>query len=106
MTLGKTPTEAYANSVLARIEKWAKENQLRFNENKSMAMLISRHQCNATINMYLNNRRLNLVTEMKYLGIYFDCHLTFDKHVENSGKNHDDDIHVRQICKTSVWSRS
>jgi hypothetical protein len=46
MTQGKTPTEAeaYANSDLARIEEWAKENKLRFNENKSKAMSISRHR--------------------------------------------------------------
>jgi hypothetical protein len=46
-------------------------------------MLISRYQSNDTINVYLNNRRLDQVTEMKYLGIYFDCRLTFDKHIEN-----------------------
>ena len=60
-----------------------KKNKLRFNETKSKAMLISRHRGNDTINVYLNNRRLNQVTEMKYLGIYFDCRLTFDKHIEN-----------------------
>ena len=85
MSQGKTPTEAeaYANSDLARIEKWAKENKLRFNETKSKAMLITRHRSNVTINVYLNNRRLDQVTEMKYLGIYFDRRLTFDKHIEN-----------------------
>jgi len=85
MSQGKTPTEAeaYANSDLARIAKWAKENKLRFNETKSKAMMITRHRSNDTINVYLNNRKLEQVTEMKYLGIYFDRRLTFDKHIEN-----------------------
>jgi hypothetical protein len=85
MSQGNTPTEAeaYANSDLARIEKWAKENKSRFNETKSKAMMISRYRSNVAINVYLNNRGLDQVTEMKYLGIYFDCRLKFDKQVEN-----------------------
>jgi hypothetical protein len=85
MSQGKTATEreAYSNSDIARIEKWAKENKLSFNETKSKAMLISRYRKNEIINVYLNNRRLDQVIEMKYLRIYFDCRLTFDKHIEN-----------------------
>jgi hypothetical protein len=34
LTKGKTPTEAeaFANSDLAKIEKWAKDNKMQFNE--------------------------------------------------------------------------
>ena len=78
-----TETEAYANSELAGIENLAKENKWRFNETKSKATLLSTYRINDTINVYLNNRRLDQVTEMKYLGIYFDRRLTFDKHIEN-----------------------
>jgi hypothetical protein len=48
MSQGNLPTkvEAYANSDLARIEKWAKENKLRFNKTKSKAILISRYRRN------------------------------------------------------------
>jgi hypothetical protein len=45
--------------------------------------MISRYRSNVTINVYLNNRRLDQVTVMNYLGIYFDCRLKFDKHMEN-----------------------
>jgi len=38
------------------------------------------------INIYLNNRRLEQVKEIKYLGIYFDSRLTFDKHIENTAE--------------------
>ena len=37
---------------------------------------------NENINIYLNNRRLELVKEMKYLGTYFDSQLTIDKHFQ------------------------
>jgi hypothetical protein len=44
MTKGNTPSEAeaFANSDLAKIEKWAKENKMQFNETKSKAMVITR----------------------------------------------------------------
>jgi hypothetical protein len=44
MTNGNTPSEAemFANSDLAKIEKWAKENKMHFSEIKSNAMLITR----------------------------------------------------------------
>ena len=78
-----TEVEAYTNSDLARIEKLAIENKWRFNETKSKATLLSTYRINDTINVYLNNRRLEQVREIKYLGIYFDCRLTFEKHIVN-----------------------
>ena len=88
LTHGKTLTEAevYANSDLGKIENWARENKMKFNESKSKAMLITRKRCCHDINIYLNNRRLEQVTEMKYLGIYFDIRLTFYKHIQHIGK--------------------
>jgi hypothetical protein len=67
LTQGQTPieVEVYANSDLARIEKWANDNKLQFNESKSKTMLITRKRSNDLINIYLNNRRLEQVTEMK-----------------------------------------
>jgi hypothetical protein len=48
-------------------------------------MLIARKRKNNRehISIYLNNRRLEQVTEMKYLGIFFDSKLNFHKHIEN-----------------------
>ena len=68
---------------------------MTFNETKSKAMMITRHRSNDTINEYLNNRRLEQVTEMKYLGIYFDRRLTFDKHTENIVEKSTTMTHVR-----------
>ena len=35
------------------------------------------------INIYLNNRRMEQVKGMKYVGIYFDSRLTLHKHTEH-----------------------
>jgi len=66
MMKGNTPSEAevFTNSDLAKIEKWAKE-KMQFSENKSKAMLITRKRKNENINIYLNNRSLDVVKEMK-----------------------------------------
>ena len=37
---------------------------------------------NRTLNIYLNNKCLEQVSEIKYLGIYFDSRFNFDKHVD------------------------
>ena len=89
MTNGNTPPEAgvFANSGLAKIEKWAKENKMQFIEIKSKAMLITIKRNNENINIYLNNRRLEVVKEMKYSGIYFDSQLTFDNHIKYTAEN-------------------
>jgi len=96
MTKGSTPYEAevFANSNLAKIEKWAKVNKMQFHETKSKAMLISRKRNNENINIYLNNRRLELVKEMKYLGTYFDSQLTIDKHFQYIAENSTKLIHI------------
>ena len=80
LTKGKTPSEAeaFANSDLAKIETWAKDNKMQFNENKSKVMLITRKRNIDSIKIYINNRRLEIAKEMTYLGIYFDNRLTFN----------------------------
>jgi len=96
MMTGNTPSEAevYANSDLAKIEKCAKENKMQFNETKSKAMLLTRKRKNKNINIYLNNRRLEVVKEMKYLGIYSDSRLTFDNHIKYTAENSTKLIHM------------
>ena len=48
------------------------------------------------INILLNNRRLEHVTEIKYLGIYFDSRLTFYKHIE----------HITEKSRTLIYMLS
>ena len=62
LTYGQTTSEAeaYTNWELAKIENWAKQNKIQFNELKSRTMLIARKRKinREYINIYLNNRRL------------------------------------------------
>jgi ribonuclease HI len=85
LTRGRSALEAenYANQDLKKIENWARENKMQFNENKSKVLLVTRKttEANATLRIYLNNKRLEQVSELKYLGIYFDSRFRFDRHV-------------------------
>jgi HD superfamily phosphohydrolase len=91
LTYGQTTSEAeaYTKSELAKMENWAKQNKTQFNELKSKTMLIARKRKSnrENINIYLNNRRLEQVKEMKHLGIYFGNRLNFHKHIEHTTKS-------------------
>jgi 4-alpha-glucanotransferase len=76
--------ENYANQALKKIENWARENEMHFSENKSNVLLVTTKSSgdNRTLNIYLNNKRLEQVPELKYLGIYFDSRFSFDRRVD------------------------
>ena len=86
LTRGKSALDAenYANHDLKKIENWARENKMHFNENKSNILLVTKKTSRDSriLNIYLNNKRLEQVSEVKYLGIYFDNSFSFDRHVD------------------------
>jgi len=86
LTYGKMlcEAEAFENSALATTENWAWENKIKFKESKSKAMIIERKRSHDEIKIFRNNRRLEQVTEIKYLGIYFDSSLVLQAHRTHS----------------------
>ena len=66
--------ENYVNVELNKINVWAKNNKTRFNDKKCKVMIVSRRKRkeNKNIRVYLNNKPLDQVTKMKYLGIILD----------------------------------
>ena len=66
-------TENHANMEMNKIPVWAKNNKIQFNEHKSKVMVLSRRKRKKTkeINIYLNNKSLEQVEKIKYLGIIF-----------------------------------
>ena len=76
---------------------------MQFNELKSKTMLIARKRKSnrENINIYLNNRRLEQVKEVKYLGIIFD---NLHKHIEHTTEKSRKMIYVRQNSQTKLGS--
>jgi len=56
---------------------------IKCNDTKSKVMFVSRrkHKENKNITVYLNNKPLEQVTQMKYLGIILDQKFRFDEHI-------------------------
>jgi hypothetical protein len=72
-------SENHANQELKKIENWARENKMYFNENKPKVLLVTKETSrdNRTPNIYLNSKRLEEVSEIKYLK--FIKHYCFDQ---------------------------
>ena len=91
LTEGSTSLEAenFSNIELRKVGHWAKDNKILFNEQKSQVILITRklrpdkkQDC-----IYPNNKKLEQVNSIKYLGIFFDEKFTFDQHIEHITDN-------------------
>jgi len=85
VTRGKTVREAenIANIELSKISSWAKDIKIRFNEQKSKAVLLTRRKRRERkeLEIYLNYKPLMQVYSLKYLGIILDSKLTFRDHI-------------------------
>ena len=70
ITRGKPIFEAenFTNSYLQKIKDWAFKNKIRFNEKKSTSILLERKR-RTSINIFLNNKQIEEVSKLKYLGI-------------------------------------
>jgi len=70
LTRGQSVAEAenYMNLERRKIPEWAQNNKLKFNENKSKVMLMSRRRRTERkeTEIYVNNKSLELVNSTKY----------------------------------------
>ena len=75
--------ENYTNVELSKIKGWSKNNKIKFNDTKCKVMLVSRRKRkeNKNITVYLNNKPLEQVTQIKYLGIILDHKFRFNEHI-------------------------
>jgi len=71
------------NLEMSKIMEWAQNNKLKFNENESKVMLMSRRRRTERkdIEIFVNNKTLKQVNSIKYLGIIFDNKMTFRDHI-------------------------
>ena len=85
-TKGESRSEAenIMNIEMKKITLWARKQKISFNEEKSKVMLISRRKRREprNISIYLNNRLLEQVNSMKYLGIVIDSKFKFNQHIK------------------------
>jgi hypothetical protein len=86
LTRGKSELDAenYANQDLKKIENWAREHKMHFNDKKCKVLSVTKKTLGdiRTLNIYLNNKCLEQVSDLKYLEIYFDSKFSFDRHID------------------------
>jgi len=80
---------------MSKITAWSRNNKINFNEDKSKFMIISRRtrKENKEINIYLNNKLLQQVSTMKYLGIVIDNKFKFSEHISYAAERSSKLIH-------------
>ncbi len=78
--------EQRLNEDLECLSKWQNENRLVLNTDKTVCMILSTHQCratltNCTLNLKVGDKPIKQVNVVKLLGIINDQSLTWDKHI-------------------------
>ena len=83
--------ENYLNQDLRNISDWLSCNRLALNTKKCETMLIGSKKRirGKNVDVFIDNKKLNQVTVCKYLGVYLDNSLDWDKH-------------VKHLCKSTV----
>ena len=71
---------------LKSLERWASENTLSFNPEKSKVMIFSRKINYKEPKLVLNGKELQYVNEYKYLGITIDRKLSWKSHIRTQVK--------------------
>ena len=76
-------SENISNVEMSKISEWAKENTIRFNEQISKIMLMTKRKRKERkeLEIYLNDKPSLQVHSFKYLGLIFDSKLTFREHI-------------------------
>ena len=75
--------ENILNAELDKVSTWLKANKLSLNKQKTKAMIFHTPQRKVVKpNLIIDNHSIMYVDDFNYLGIHFDKHLTWKKHIE------------------------
>ena len=95
------PLQQSANSALDTVSEWGFQNKLRFAAHKTNAMVLTRKLKYDDPVLYMSGTRLDLVQEVKLLGLTIDAKLTFNAHVAATCKKAAD-IYKQLACAARV----
>ena len=91
-----------------KIATWAKNNKIIFNKEKSKVLVISRERPKHKIkvNIFLNNKELEQVDRLKYIGIILDSTFNFSAHIEYIGQKCVRLVHALSKSAKLTWGLS
>jgi hypothetical protein len=96
--------ENYANIEIGKIN-WAKDNKITFNNQKSKVMVVTgrKRRGKTEVYIYLNNKPLEQINSIKYLGITIDSKLNFREHIISTSKKCTTLIHTLAKSTKLNW---
>ena len=96
--------ENYANIEIGKIN-WAKDNKITFNNQKSKVMVVTgrKRRGKTEVYIYLNNKPLEQINSIKYLGITIDSKLNFREHIISTSKKCTTLIHALAKSAKLNW---
>lgn len=97
------------NSDLKELQNWFQMNKLKLNINKTKAMILNG---STRRSICIDNEPIEIIDEIKYLGILIDNKLTFNAHVEHVCKKVARKLHffarirkrISKICAIRVYN--
>ena len=98
-------TKDRLQSILNNLEKWASQTGFKFAEGKSELLICTRKIPKTTPNLglFLDNKKLKIVTEKKFLGVWFDWRMTWKTHINNVRS---DCMRALKLLKTIAFSKN
>jgi ribonuclease P/MRP protein subunit RPP40 len=82
------------------VEKWAIENDMQINTNKTKHMVINQQKLHVSIQPTLNNQTLEQVTNYKYLGAIINKELDSDEQWNSTSKKTNCHIYLIKTLKS------
>jgi hypothetical protein len=95
--------EEIANQVLEKLQNWGINHKIEFNPNKTKAILFTNRRNYTKPKIFMNSINIDVVNELKYLGLIIDRKLNFIKHVEYITDKCLRKIHKLSIIAKNTW---
>ena len=73
--------ERAGNEAIAQIAKWMNDHRLKLATHKTEAIMIAGKKRIRTPTLKINNERIKMVPQLRYLGVTLDPHLSYGPHV-------------------------
>ena len=73
----------HVNMKMKTILEWCNKNKLKINPMKSEVMVVTNKKIQIQPHIYLGDELIPIVDCVKYLGVFIDSHLNFNKQIEN-----------------------
>jgi len=95
------------NRYLKIIDKWCSDNGVKLSSIKTKVIIFSTLRKKYTMNpILLKGQPLEILKEVKYLGVTYDCHLCWNVHIKNKCKRATRLLHMCRNYVAKTWGLS